>query len=233
MTTAQEIINIAASQIGYTEYPPNSNMTKYGEWYGMNGEPWCDMFVSWVFAQADASNLIGGQFAYCPYHERWFEENNLYNSIPEIGAIVFFGYPVASHIGIVKEIANDGIYTIEGNTSLASDDNGGAVMQRFRSYDSGYIRGYGIPQYKEKPITDDCEEDMQCLIKPDGQDYMVWYDGNRLHGLCHPDEMTAIQDIYRHCTGKEIPIFEYGTKDAPWFHRFADAVDHDYKNTHM
>ena len=32
------------------------------------------------------------------------------------------------------------------------------------------------------------EENMQCLIKPDGMNYMVYYDGVNLHALSHPDE---------------------------------------------
>ena len=67
MVTANQILAIAAKEIGYTESPANSNKTKYGAWYGMNGEPWCDMFVSWVGAQAGAQDIIG-KFAYCPYH---------------------------------------------------------------------------------------------------------------------------------------------------------------------
>lgn len=36
MTTVGNLINVAAGEIGYTEYPPGSNGNKYGEWYGMN-----------------------------------------------------------------------------------------------------------------------------------------------------------------------------------------------------
>lgn len=228
MTTAQEVINIAQSQIGYTEYPPDSNNTKYGEWYGMNYEPWCDMFVSWVFAQADASNLIGGRFAYCPYHERWFRDNGLWvDSGAQPGDVVFFGSPIASHIGIVKEPIDGGAITIEGNTSTSSDDNGGAVMERVR-YEGGYIRGYGRPKYDggQQPEERIEDEDMQCLFQPDGEGYMVWYDGTNLHALDHPDEMEAIKTVYRECYGREIPCFTLGTEEAPWAHRFMDAVRH-------
>ena len=33
-------LEIAVSQIGYCESPPDSNKTKYGRWYGMDGVPW-------------------------------------------------------------------------------------------------------------------------------------------------------------------------------------------------
>ncbi len=77
------------------------------------------------------------------------------------------------------------------------------------------------------------DEDMHCLIKPDGKDFMVYYDGVNLHALDNEDEMKAIQEVYRKCNNKEIPVFELGTKDAPWFHRFSDAVSHIYYDPHM
>lgn len=181
MTTAQEVINIAQSQIGYTEYPPDSNNTKYGEWYGMNYEPWCDMFVSWVFAQADASNLIGGRFAYCPYHERWFRENGLWvDSGAQPGDVVFFGSGIASHIGIVKEAIPGGAITIEGNTSTSSDDNGGAVMERTR-YEGGYIRGYGRPQYDGGQPQPEKREKVQYVYNGGGDVYRLYNPNSGMH----------------------------------------------------
>lgn len=74
-------------------------------------------------------------------------------------------------------------------------------------------------QYQER------KDDMHCLIKPDGMGYMVYYDGVNLHALKHPDEMKAIQDVYKLCNdGREIPCFEFGSPDAPWSGRFFDAV---------
>lgn len=39
------IIEIAKKEIGIIE--KHENITKYGEWYNMNGQPWCAMFVCW------------------------------------------------------------------------------------------------------------------------------------------------------------------------------------------
>ncbi|MCQ2439780.1 MAG: NUMOD4 domain-containing protein, partial [Oscillospiraceae bacterium] len=36
------VIQIAEQELGYTESPPNSNRTKYGAAYGLDGYPWCD-----------------------------------------------------------------------------------------------------------------------------------------------------------------------------------------------
>jgi hypothetical protein len=55
---------------------------------------------------------------------------------------------------------------------------------------------------------------------------MVWYDGTNLHALDNPDEMEAIKTVFRECYGREIPCFTLGTEEAPWAHRFMDAVRH-------
>ena len=60
-----------------------------------------------------------------------------------------FGKGRASHIGIVEKVNDNGTYTtIEGNTSLSSNDNGGAVMRRTRG--KSVIRGFARPSYDHK-----------------------------------------------------------------------------------
>ena len=69
--TAQDVLNIARGEIGYTRAGDPQNGTKYGRWYGgLYGsvyvtEPWCYMFVSWVFNQAGASSAVTPG-AFCP-----------------------------------------------------------------------------------------------------------------------------------------------------------------------
>lgn len=45
MPTASDVLSIARGEMGYTESPQGSNKNKYGRWYGLDGEPWCMMFV--------------------------------------------------------------------------------------------------------------------------------------------------------------------------------------------
>jgi len=45
-----QIVEIAKKELNYQESANNN--TKYGKWYGLNNNPWCAMFVSWVFDQA-------------------------------------------------------------------------------------------------------------------------------------------------------------------------------------
>lgn len=81
----------------------------------------------------------------------------------------------------------------------------------------GVKEGITIPQLGK-------EGSMQCIFRPNGEDYLVYYDGVNLHPLNHPDEAEAIQIVARQTLGKEIPMFELGAKNAPWATRLFGAV---------
>jgi hypothetical protein len=146
--TADRVLSIAHSQLGTGESPPFSNHNKYTVWYNSNvshiGDgAWCDMFVSWVGAQAGESHAIG-RFAYCPSHVDWFRSNGRWGNSPRPGALVFFswnGDSVADHVGFVKTVSGSTIHTIEGNSGNAG---GGIVREVVRS---SSILGYGYPAY--------------------------------------------------------------------------------------
>ena len=153
MTTAKNVLTIAASQLGISESPRGTNRVKYNEWYGINGIPWCAVFVSWVLDKAGLTELHGLQnprgSAYCPYIEKYYRREGRWQSMPQVGAIVLFdwrGDGVSDHIGFVEQVINEKIITIEGNTSVNDNSNGGQVQRRERF--SNQIRGYGIPLYK-------------------------------------------------------------------------------------
>ena len=156
MPTANDIINTALAEVGITEYPPNSNKVKYNTaFYGKevsgSAYPWCCAFVWWVFAQNNP--CLVKKTASCQELGNWFNEQGNWHSDPQIGDVVFFHFNTndrwTNHCGIVKSINGNVIETIEGNTSVNSDDNGGAVMIRQRSSN---IIGYGRPRYEEAQI---------------------------------------------------------------------------------
>lgn len=161
MATAQDFIKVARAQVGYKESPPNSNKTKFGAWYGLDGQPWCDMFVSWCADQCGALGVVG-KFAYTPAHANFFKTRGQWldrEEKPQPGDIVFFSNKTRiCHVGIVT--ARNGtvsVDTIEGNTSVTSNDNGGAVMARTRTYgakgSNWYIAGFGRPQWSTPAPT--------------------------------------------------------------------------------
>ena len=156
MTTAQQVIHIAASEIGYKESPPNSNHTKYNVWYGMDPAKWCAIFVSYCFYVAGlplpATTPKG--FAFCPFGITWFKNKGWWHTTPQVGDVVFYdwqGDGVSDHVGIVEKVnPNGSIVAIEGNTSVGNDSNGGQVMRRTRS---GSIKGYGRPPYAPSGVV--------------------------------------------------------------------------------
>ncbi|MBQ9068233.1 MAG: CHAP domain-containing protein, partial [Eggerthellaceae bacterium] len=76
--TAESVLAIARGELGYSRWSDPEAGTKYGRWYeksidrcstnydfGGNGVPYCAMFASWCFNQAEAS-CVGLPGAYCP-----------------------------------------------------------------------------------------------------------------------------------------------------------------------
>lgn len=137
----QDIITTAASENGTKENPPNSNRTKYGAWYGIDGQPWCAIFVSWVynFANHPLGTVDSPKgYHYCPSAYNFWKHNNRLTSSPQPGDIVLFdwdGDGSADHTGIFLEWIVQGktFKTWEGNTAIGNDSDGGQVMMRTRN----------------------------------------------------------------------------------------------------
>lgn len=163
----EKMIETAVSQLGYLEKATNAyldnktanagynNYTKYGKWYGLNGEPWCDMFVSWCADQAGESAAVG-KYAYCPSHVQFFKGKGQWFAkgakTPQRGDIIFFGD--ADHVGIVESVSGGYVHTIEGNTRATGySTNGGGVYRKSYPLASEYIMGYGRPSYSGSSAT--------------------------------------------------------------------------------
>ena len=75
----KKVIETARADLGYAESPPNSNRTKYGEAYGMNGQPWCVMALWYWFSEAGERMAFfgGGKTASCGALLRWYKEQGL------------------------------------------------------------------------------------------------------------------------------------------------------------
>jgi cell wall-associated NlpC family hydrolase len=138
-------VDIAKSQVGYTE--TGNNNTMYGKWYGLNNNPWCAMFVSWCYDQAGLVAKVAAQtkkgFASCDAGLKWFAKKG--KLIPvgqaQTGDIVFFQFDADAqpdHVGICA--SNDGkkyLMVYEGNTSAdakGSQSNGDGVYLKKRAY---------------------------------------------------------------------------------------------------
>lgn len=149
MGTPDDVIRIAAGEVGYSRWDDPEQGTKYGRWYASltgegyyaeNGVAYCAMFVSWVFHQAKVA-CAGLPGAYCP--SMLEEARRAGAAVPKSdarpGDVVYFDWQLdaeTDHVGIV--VANYGTFleTIEGNTSSGasgSQSNGGVVARRQRN----------------------------------------------------------------------------------------------------
>lgn len=136
-----KIIEIALKEVGVTETPKSSNKSKYGKWFGFDGVPWCGMFVSWCYNQAGiVMPKIGFSkpgFAGCQTAVAYFRKEKKITLQPQAGDLVFFDWNKDGrydHVGLfVKWIDDKFFETIEGNTALGNDSNGGKVMRRTRN----------------------------------------------------------------------------------------------------
>lgn len=179
MTEKEKVINIALGEVGYREKETNSNLddktanagdenyTKYakdldnikGFYNGKkNGYDWCDVFVDWCFVKAlgteRAMRLLnqpersGG--AGCGVSMSYFERIERLFKSPSLGDQIFFtdGESIY-HTGLVYDVDDTKVYTVEGNT------NGGQVAKKSYPLGASYIRGYGRALWDESTTVEE------------------------------------------------------------------------------
>lgn len=161
---AKDVIEIARGELGYTEYPPGSNRTKYWDEYNptWQGQPWCVCGLWWVFQHAGEGQAFfgGAKTASCSTLFRWYQAQGMIVPVDEIqpGDLVFLNFRHTTsqdHLGLVESVVRSPlqITTIEFNTSPGlegSQDNGGCVARKMR-YRSQIV-GVARPKYKEEEV---------------------------------------------------------------------------------
>lgn len=172
----KRLLDLAAGEIGYLEKASNANLdsktanagfnnfTKY--WRdiasGMNGQAWCDCFISWIFwktyGAAEADRLLcGGLHSfYTPTSAGFFKSAGRWVTDPKPGDVIYFANTQRIyHTGLVIASDDKTVTTIEGNTSatMGVDPNGGGVWQKKYSINEPKIAGYGRPAYKEEKVA--------------------------------------------------------------------------------
>jgi hypothetical protein len=142
----KKVVALAGHYVGTHEYPAGSNMQPFGKWYGANGVPWCAIFVSYVlshcgrpFKESYVPTIVANARA-ARGRTRVIPAHSVKEALAN-GHVVLacFDWPgespgTADHVGFaVSGVAGDGsFHTIEGNTALGNDSNGGEVMRRIR-----------------------------------------------------------------------------------------------------
>lgn len=132
--TGEDVLSVASREIGYREGKGKHN--KFGEWYGLNGVAWCMEFVQWCYHQAGVDLPL--KTPSCGGLLNWYKRNQpeCVTREPVRGCIVIFDFPGTAyntdHTGLFVSKTATHITTIDGNTSNASEGNGGWVQQRTR-----------------------------------------------------------------------------------------------------
>ena len=175
------ILKLARSQLGTVEYPPNSNKVKYNEAFGWGDIHWCLVFIWWLFRELGILHLFfdGEKCAYVPAFQDWARKNGLLVDEPRPGDLVCFdfnGNGQADHIGLCELYDGKYVTTIDGNTGVGNEANGGAVMRRRRR--KKYIVAVIRPRYEERE-----DEDMREFRVEDLTDEQVLQLAERLNGV--------------------------------------------------
>ena len=169
-TQIKRVIDIARRYIGTKESPPNSNnvifnTAYYGRAVSGSAYPWCAAFVWYVFREAGLSHLYfgGERTAHCNTLLTFARRHGLFHSSGyRPGDLALFDWSGrrtnAQHIGIITEVRANSVVTIEGNTSVGNDSNGGMVMERVRNLPS--IIGVYRPEYYEEIEEREEEEEV-------------------------------------------------------------------------
>ena len=189
----EKVISVAEAEVGKTEFPKNSNMTPYGQAYGLNGYPWCVMFLWDCFDRAGEAEAFygGGKTASCGQLLRWYRDHDMTVPVDDVreGDIVilnFSGTKDTEHCGLVTRVMGAGRFrTVEGNTTPGeegSQDNGGsvAIKTRFAANVVGVCRPAYTPD--ETDYKGHWAEEAIRYVRTNG--IMQGYPD----GLFHPDE---------------------------------------------
>lgn len=144
------------------------------------GFPWCDVFVDWLFVEAfgvdNAKKLLcqpdKSLGAGCGYSARYYQEKGQFHkSNPKPGDQIFFLDSVGdvAHTGLVYQVDNLYVYTVEGNTSPKAGvvGNGGGVHKKQYALSYNRIYGYGRPDYDSvfDEVTEETKGDFSLQMR--------------------------------------------------------------------
>ena len=114
--------------VGTAEDPPGSNRTPFGAWFGLDGVPWCNIFLSYCFAVGAGYTIAAGFHgagctargcAYVPTTEAWLRATGMWlgrvSPLPGDIAIYNWDGGPPDHIGIVESAGGASFAAIEGN----------------------------------------------------------------------------------------------------------------------
>lgn len=158
---ADDVLAVAKSQLGYRESTDNyiveedgttmKGYTRYGAWYGDSYGDWCAMFVSFCLNYAEVPRNEVPIDCNCQNWIQTLSDRGMYFDAssdyqPEPGDLIFFSIKkngTSDHVGLVAEVNEYTIKTIEGNS-------GNQVEYNTYEINDERILGYGeLPENPE------------------------------------------------------------------------------------
>lgn len=161
MGTVKQFIATAYSDLGYKESPYGSNKTKFGEWIGLQGQPWCMSAVQyWAYK---AGVQLPARTGSCTVlKDAAIKAGQWVTGGYKQGDIIIYQWKNGMrHCGVLFETLGNTIKTIEGNTSVGNDSNGGEVMLRNRTTE--FVLGAVRPTFEQEVVNVDYEQFMKLL----------------------------------------------------------------------
>jgi len=159
VSTADQALDVARSQIGVAESPRGSNRTPYGTWFGFNGVAWCSIFVAWVLARIgiDPRQSIDGYASCASALAGWRRLGRTRDRATiQPGDVLFFKIGrrgnATNHTGFARsapykkrKLGRWFVDTIEGNTNAGGSRTGGQVLAKTRAL--SLVVGVARPPY--------------------------------------------------------------------------------------
>lgn len=146
------------------------------------------------------------------------------------GAPIYWSQPGNPYGHIALHLTGDRMYTTDSGVGYPHEDSIAKWQRNYGYVPLGWsedIENQMIPNLvsQEREWASNAAKGiiMQAIIQPNDDSRLVYFDGQQIHPLSHPDQVTALDMVAAKC-GESLPHFKMGTNSAPWFTRLKEAV---------
>lgn len=130
------VVNLARASVGKYPESNGNNVNAITRWFGMNGAPWCAMFISWLFAKTGNSRALG-RASRTAWTGDYYTSGMRRVSSPRPGDVAVYG---TRHVNLVagggRRIGGN-----ESNNVSISNRSGGAVFRPMWGRARGFAEG--------------------------------------------------------------------------------------------
>lgn len=142
------IVDVALQEFAtYTNIDNEYSGAKYWGAYGFNTwVNWCACFTWWCMDQCGYVPSRSNKFAGVQVGVNWFQSNNKFSTTPSKGDLIFFkwtGDSICNHVGVVVDVTDTTVITVEGNTDYNLGVNYGRLGKHTLQRNWSQIYGYG------------------------------------------------------------------------------------------